>query len=195
MDGQSIGFRSPGKGFRDALTGGPPEQALLATMIRPSWGELGDRTTRSFSAIGGTDSGLYMASAGGGGAPERLTMPVSEQGPTVYAAPSLLPSGKAVLFYILRLQGQSETVTVLDLETRAMKTLVEGGANPQDMPSGHLVFARGTTLMAVPFDPDSVSRCKALLWRSCPGARGTRPRLRPRTTACRRRHVYLRAGP
>lgn len=35
-----------------------------------------------------------------------------------------------------------------------MKTLVEGGANPQYLSSGHLVFARGTTLMAVPFDPD-----------------------------------------
>jgi len=40
---------------------------------------------------------------------------------------------------------------VLDLETGEEKTLVEGGANPVYVDSGHIVFARGTTLMAVPF--------------------------------------------
>jgi Tol biopolymer transport system component/tRNA A-37 threonylcarbamoyl transferase component Bud32 len=153
-DGQSIGFRSPGKGILwVAVSGGPPVKIANDDpgFVGGAWGP----DDNIVLAIAGTDSALFMASAGGGGTPERLTMPVGEAEPgTFYTAPSLLPSGKAVLFYILRLQGQSETVTVLDLETRAMKTLVEGGANPQYASSGHLVFARGTTLMAVPFDPD-----------------------------------------
>ena len=83
-------------------------------------------------AIAGNDTALFKASAGGGGAMERLTPPLNQPGTGVfYTAPSLLPSAKAVLFYILRLQQQSETITVLDLETRKQKTLVEGGSNPR----------------------------------------------------------------
>jgi Tol biopolymer transport system component len=151
-DGQSIGFRSPGKGIlRVALTGGPPVKIADddGGFVGGAWGP----DDNVIIAIAGTDSALFKASAGGGGSMERLTPPVDQPGTGVfYTAPSLLPSGKAVLFYILRLQQQSETVTVLDLETRKLKTLLEGGANPQYVPSGHLVFARGTTLMAVPFD-------------------------------------------
>jgi Tol biopolymer transport system component/tRNA A-37 threonylcarbamoyl transferase component Bud32 len=153
-DGQSIGFLSPGKGIlRVAITGGPPVKIAdtRATFAGGAWGP----DDNIILAIAGSDTALYRASASGGGTPERLTTPAKDAGRgTFYTAPSLLPSGKAVVFYILRLQGQTETITALDLETRTMKTLVEGGANPQYLSSGHLVFARGTTLMAVPFDPD-----------------------------------------
>lgn len=62
-------------------------------------------------AIGGRDTALYRASADGVGTPDRLTTPANDAGQgTYYTAPSLLPSGKAVVFYILRLQGQTETI-------------------------------------------------------------------------------------
>jgi Tol biopolymer transport system component len=151
-DGQSIAFRSPGKGIlRVAVAGGPPVKIAEDNggFVGGAWGP--DDTV--ILAIAGADTALFKTSAGGDGSLERLTKPVDEPGTGIfYTAPSLLPSGKAVLFYILRLQQQSETITVLDLETRKLKTLLEGGANPQYVPSGHLVFARGTTLMAVPFD-------------------------------------------
>jgi serine/threonine-protein kinase len=151
-DGRSIGFRSPGKGIlRVALDGGPPVKIANDDpfFVGGAWGP----DDNVILATAGNDSGLFRASAGGGGALERLTTPEEKTNAGVfYTAPFLLPNGKAVLFYILRLQGQSEAVTVLDLETHTQKTLIEGGANPQYMPSGHLVFARGTTLMAAPFD-------------------------------------------
>ncbi len=61
----------------------------------------------------------------------------------------LLPGGRAVLFHAI--EGGNDFVDVLDLETGKAKRLVEGGANPFYADSGHIVFARGTTLMAVPF--------------------------------------------
>jgi Tol biopolymer transport system component len=155
-DGQSIGFRSPGKGIlRVAVGGGPPVKIAedSTSFVGGAWGP----DDQVILAIAGTDTALFRVSAGGGGSPERLTPPLNQGGggpaaAVFYTAPFMLPSGKAVLFYVLRLQQQSETITVLDLQTRKLKTLVEGGSNPQYAPSGHLVFARGTTLMAVPFD-------------------------------------------
>ena len=44
-----------------------------------------------------------------------------------------------------------DRVAVLDLDTGEEKTVVEGGSNPSYVDTGHLVFARGDTLMAVPF--------------------------------------------
>jgi Tol biopolymer transport system component len=150
-DGKSIGFSSPGNGIlRVALDGGPPVKIADAPsiFIGAAWGP----DDAVIVALGGLSGGLFRAAAGGGDRLESL-LPVKEP-QTFYVAPSMLPSGKAVLFYIVRQQPTpSETVAVFDLETGTQKALVEGGANPVYATSGHLVFARGTTLMAVPFDP------------------------------------------
>jgi hypothetical protein len=153
-DGNSIGFRAVGKGIvKVALTGGPPVKIVddEPGFIGGAWGP-NDRVILALArpGRGGPESGLYEVSAGGGGSLERLT--AMGEPNVLYTAPTMLPGGKAVLFYLLGLQTQKETVTVFDLGTRKEKTLIEGGANPMYAPSGHLVFARGTTLMAVSFD-------------------------------------------
>ena len=45
-----------------------------------------------------------------------------------------------------------DRIEVLDLDTSERKVLVEGGGHPTYAATGHVVFARGTTLMAAPFD-------------------------------------------
>ena len=62
----------------------------------------------------------------------------------------LLPGGHAVLFHAFG-DAAGDRVAVLDLDTGEEKTVVEGGSNPAYVDTGHLVFARGDTLMAVPF--------------------------------------------
>ncbi|HZM95407.1 MAG TPA: protein kinase [Vicinamibacterales bacterium] len=155
-DGASIGFRSVGKGIlRVALAGGPSIKIAddEPGFVGAAWGP--DDTLIMAVARGGMagkGNGLYRTSAGGGAALERVA---GTDAPNVfYAAPSMLPGGRAALFYTIEAQAQRETIGVLDLETRKEKTLVEGGANPMYAPSGHLVFARGTTLMAASFDLD-----------------------------------------
>jgi hypothetical protein len=63
----------------------------------------------------------------------------------------LLPGERAVLYGVI--DGDTERVAVLDLQTGEQKIVVDGGQNPFYSATGHLVFARGTTLMAAPFDP------------------------------------------
>jgi hypothetical protein len=43
-------------------------------------------------------------------------------------------------------------VAALSVSTGEIKTLINGGTNPRYSPTGHLLFARGGTLYAVPFD-------------------------------------------
>jgi WD40 repeat protein len=71
-------------------------------------------------------------------------------GTATAVAPALLPGGRAVLFGLI--DNDLERVAVLDLETGQQKTLIEGGQNAVYSATGHIVFARGTTLMAVPFN-------------------------------------------
>jgi hypothetical protein len=93
---------------------------------------------------------LQRVSAGGGGTPEAVTpAPEGGVGPGL-PAPVLLPGERALLVGIV--DGDTERIAVLDLDTGEQKIVVDGGQNPFYSATGHIVFARGTTLMAAPFD-------------------------------------------
>jgi eukaryotic-like serine/threonine-protein kinase len=145
-DGAWIGFERGTALMKVAASGGPPVQIVDArvNILGGTWGV--DDTVVVFA----TDDGLYRVSAGGGGSVERLTAKAG--GTRGYILPHVLPGGKAILFY-LRKGGDwaSDSLGVLSLETGEQKILMGGGA-PRYASSGHLVFVRGTTLMAAPFD-------------------------------------------
>ena len=143
-DGKWIGLRVFNRGIiRVAVDGAPPmeiidDQALLGA----AWAT---DDTLIYSSL----TRLQRVSAGGGGTPEPLT-PESEGGTRQLTAPFLLPGERAVLFGVN--EGGNQSVAVLDLATGEQKILAEGGDNPMYASTGHLVFARGTTLMAAPFN-------------------------------------------
>jgi len=147
-DGESIVFRSPGKGILSApLRGGPPLKVA-------------DDSPRFLSGASAADGALVLALgdglyriAGQAGTPERLTQLDKSLG---YFAPAPLPGGRAVLYHVRDYSVPVNRVFAIDLQTREEHLLANDGAAPQFSPSGHLVFARGTTLMAVPFDPVSL---------------------------------------
>ncbi len=146
-DGEWIGFRSPGQGImRAAVGGGPPLKMLdeQPTFLDAAWGA-------DDALIVSSTFGLVRASASGGGTPELLAG-ATESGGAVYVAPVLLPDGRAVLFTLI--EGNAERVAILDLETREQRVLIEDGQNASYAATGHIVYARGTTLMAQPFDVD-----------------------------------------
>jgi serine/threonine-protein kinase len=94
-----------------------------------------------------------------GGRPERL---VSVDKPEGIASPSLLPSGRHLLFSHATLTEPSERwtkaqVVVQSLETGERKTVIDGGADGRYLPSGHLVYATGGVVYAVPFDLDTLA--------------------------------------
>jgi eukaryotic-like serine/threonine-protein kinase len=141
-DGRWIGFRQgPQRGLvRVSVDGAPP----LKIADDPG-AFLGAAWAADDTIVFGTNEQLQRVSAGGGSPPTKLSGE-----PHAFASPTLLPGERAVLFGLV--DGSAERVAVFDLETGEQKILVEGGQNPTYIPTGHIVFARGTTLMAVPFD-------------------------------------------
>ena len=70
----------------------------------------------------------------------------------------VLPGGRAILFTIRR-SGRdfnSAVIGALRLDTWERLVLVEGATDPHYLSSGHLVFARGSEILAVPFDANTL---------------------------------------
>lgn len=144
-DGQWIGFGSGGMLRAVPLAGGAPRTLTEApNLAGASWGA-GDTIVYS-----SWSSGLLKVSAQGG-RPELLTMLDERQGDTGHVSPHVLPRGTSVLFTVDRPTG--EFVEAVEIATGRRRPIVEG-RNPVYLPTGHLVFARGSALFRVPFDVD-----------------------------------------
>jgi len=144
-DGQSVVFRSPGKGILSVpLRGGP---AIKVADDSPRY--LSGTSAAGNTVVLALGDGLYRTSAAGGGTLERITQPKPQ---TIFVGPSALPGGNVVLFHMRDVRERVDRVYLVDLRTREERALADDGVAPQYASSGHIVFARGTTLMAVPFD-------------------------------------------
>jgi serine/threonine-protein kinase len=67
---------------------------------------------------------------------------------------SLLPGGNRIVgsLTVWEERGFESHVALVDMESGAGRILIENGSFPQFSPTGHLVFSRADTLLAVPFD-------------------------------------------
>jgi serine/threonine protein kinase len=148
-DGQWLGFFRAGGGgvMKVALSGGAP--VLIA---RPNgaqgaaWGEDG-----TVVFINGS---LFRVPAAGGEIIE-TAKPDTAHGERWFRAPQFLPGGKTVLLTVSTDESATyddARIVALNLETGAKKTLIEGGMSARYSASGHIVYARNGSLLAVPFD-------------------------------------------
>lgn len=96
---------------------------------------------------------LFTVSATGG-KPRELTGPLRD-GEVSHRWPCVLPDGKAVVFATMTATGQenSRRIVLFSMEGRERRELLEGGTFPRFSGSGHLLFVRGGSLIAQPFDP------------------------------------------
>ena len=147
-DGRSVGFWV-GRDLKSASIDGPNVRTICrcAPPIRAgtTWG---DDDTIVFS---GGNTPLLKVSASGG-VPEPLT--IMEAGEAAHRSPHFLPGGKAVLFAVSHNVFENQEIAVLSLETGKRSVLVEGGRHPSYVNTGHMIYSRMGTLMAVPFDAD-----------------------------------------
>ena len=141
-DGQWIGFSAGGKLKKVSVSGGAA--VTLGDAGNGFGGSWGSQGTIVFAPGG---SLLQVPDAGG--APQPLTR--VEKGENNHDWPEFLPGGKAVLFNTGNSAADLQ-VAVQSLATGQRRNLV-GGTQPRYAASGHLIYAQGTTLMAVPFDP------------------------------------------
>ena len=143
-DGVSIGFDVQGQPFKVSLAGGP-RVALAEAGTYPTWAPDG--------TIFFWDGGLWRIPAGGG--EPQAVMDSSDAAPVDRPGrPQVLPNGKAVLFEGYGESVERTSIEVVSLETGEQRSLLAGGTTPQYISTGHILFARGQSLFAVPFDAE-----------------------------------------
>jgi Tol biopolymer transport system component len=92
-------------------------------------------------------TGIWRVSSQGG-APSVVTKPTGRE--SFHLSPQLLPDGKSILFSAIDDRPDPQ-VYVQRLDSGERKPLLRGHGT-RYVPSGHLVFVQGGSLMAVPFD-------------------------------------------
>jgi eukaryotic-like serine/threonine-protein kinase len=118
--------------------------------IGASWGSQG---TIAFGAQSLKPLVLWQVSEVGG-TPQPLTR--LEKGELAQGEPEFLPGGKAVLF-VAGGNASDVQIAVESVGTGERRNLIPRGGHPRYVPSGHLVYAQGGNLMAVPFDPQRLT--------------------------------------
>jgi eukaryotic-like serine/threonine-protein kinase len=100
--------------------------------------------------------GLWRVAASGG-EPERLT--TLSAGETRHSHPEVLPGGDVVLFTAITQSGTmaDATINAVSTRTRERRLLVRGATTARYVPTGHLVFARGSDVFAVGFDREGLA--------------------------------------
>jgi serine/threonine protein kinase/Tol biopolymer transport system component len=152
-DGQWVAFHSNKESRikKIALTGGASVTICDAQVI------FGADWTRDdqifFAAVG---AGLQHVSANGGKPDTVIQVKAGEE----THGPQLLPDGDTLLFTFGK-SGQSglsldrwdkAQIVIQSLKTGTRKVLIEGGSDAHYLATGHVVYALGSTVLAVPFD-------------------------------------------
>ena len=147
-DGKWLGFLGAGQGLRKLPVAGGATVNLVPISQRTAGATWHANGTIVFA----TTEGLYQVSENGGET-TLLAAPHRERKELAYAWPSFLPDGEAVLFSIIPDSGVNDAqVAWLDLATRDIRVILTGGTSARYVPSGHIVYAVGSSLRAIRFD-------------------------------------------
>jgi len=136
---------------RVAISGGAPAVVASIEARSPYGASWGDDGTILLAA----PDGIYRLSDDGGTPTERVI--ATEENMQAFG-PVLLPDGDSVLFSVSnRGDWDGGEIVVESLSTHDRKLLISGGSNARYLPTGHLIYALGSQLFAVPFDVNSLS--------------------------------------
>ncbi len=146
--GQWVGFYAAGELKRVSIAGGAP--VTLCKAANPygaSWGA-DDRIV-----FGQGREGIFQVPAAGG----TKELLISVAGNEEAHGPQVLPGGQSVLFTLGGpVPWDDAQIVVQSLESGERKVLVNGGTDARYVSTGHLVYVRAGTLLAVPFDLGSL---------------------------------------
>jgi DNA-binding winged helix-turn-helix (wHTH) protein/Tol biopolymer transport system component len=150
-DSRWIGFLANGRLRKVPAAGGAPIDICEAgsECRGASWSVLDEIVFAPTPA-----SGLVRVPVDGG-RPRPATTLDFTNGERTHRWPEVLPDGRAVLFTVARAGSASfeeAEIAVASLETGERRTVHRYGSSARYVPSGHLVYVRGGSLMAAPFD-------------------------------------------
>ncbi len=152
-DGQWVGFFANFKMKKVSLRGGAPIDICSVTPVTRGASWATDDTIYFSPNMSG---GLRRVFASGG-EPQVITTPDARKGESGHLWPEVLPGGKAILFTIGTGGNFDEAlIAALIPETGEQRILVRGGASAHYAATGHLVYARAGSIMAVTFDPSQL---------------------------------------
>jgi Tol biopolymer transport system component/tRNA A-37 threonylcarbamoyl transferase component Bud32 len=154
-DGRKVAFFAD-RMLKTVALGGGPVETLAEIGGNPrgaSWGEDGTIVVSPAQS-----KGLVRVNARGG-TPQPLTQIDEARGEVSHRWPQTLPGGRFVLFTVaLEEENYDDArLEVASLETGERRVLVTGGAHGRYVSTGHIVFARGGRLLAVPFDLEALA--------------------------------------
>jgi serine/threonine-protein kinase len=147
-DDRWVGFWAGGRLVKVSVDGGVAVPLCeVAVPFGASWG-----TDDNVVFSPNYDVGLSMIHADGGAAAVLTTADKAKE-EFSHRLPQCLPDGKSVLFTLLRDEFDPQPrIAILDLESRRWRVLFEDAADARYVSTGHLLFLRQGTLMAVRFD-------------------------------------------
>jgi serine/threonine protein kinase/Tol biopolymer transport system component len=104
--------------------------------------------------------GLFQISSNGG-APRALTAVDEKKNERTHRWPQVLPGGKAVLFTVGTINSpdnyDGSNIEAVTLATGERRVVLQSASMARYVPTGHLIFARGGILYAMPFDAGSLT--------------------------------------
>jgi serine/threonine protein kinase/Tol biopolymer transport system component len=146
-DGQWVGFFAGGKLKKISVNGGAAlTLGDVSIPLGASW------SSQAMIAFTPASAGALQLVSEAGGAPQPLTRLGTTE--VNQRWPDFLPGGKAVLFSAgaTTTNWNNAQVAVQPLGAGERRNLIQGATHPRYAPSGHLIYAQGGNLMAVPFD-------------------------------------------
>jgi eukaryotic-like serine/threonine-protein kinase len=155
-DGQWLGFFAGNKLKKVYVSGGAALSLGDATIpLGASWG------SRGMIAFTPIPAGPLQEVSDAGGARRPVTR--LGKGESTHRWPEFLPGGDAVLFSAgtTATNWTNAQVAVQSLGSGERGNLFHGATQPRYAPSGHLIYAQGGNLMAVPFDPQRLTAAGA----------------------------------
>jgi eukaryotic-like serine/threonine-protein kinase len=155
-DGEWIAFTAGGQLKKVPLHGGTPIALCDKQNPNPgSWGPDGTIVFAETQHRGGNENGRLMRVTAAGRDLQVVTPP--EKTPEEFSPrwPQVLPRGDAILYVkggTSAAFSDDAMIVAQSLRTGKRKTVIHGGTAPRYLSTGHLIYAQGGRLLAVPFD-------------------------------------------
>ncbi|MHC5113095.1 MAG: protein kinase domain-containing protein [Planctomycetota bacterium] len=148
-DGESIGFLQDMvlKTFR--LPDGPALAicTVISTGFDATWSPDG-------TIIYATDDGLWRVNDDGLSDAEPIALSDPDADRNQYRFPHVSPDGRWLFLTIVNESGVHAAVAPLGSEDPDVRIICSDASDARLVGSGHIVFARGTAILAAPFDPE-----------------------------------------